>query len=358
MGVRWLVVLLTAAALVATPLVWQARPVADPAVPALELAQRVQASGPVAWSGLVETSGALQIPDNDSFATLGELLGEDTQLRVWWRSAEDWRVDRLRSTGETDLLRLRGYQVRYVFESDTATVSPVSQVRLPEASDLLPATLGRSLLQGSRAAELTALPAERVAGVDAAGLRLTPEDAATSVDHVDLWADPGTGLPLRVDLYGRGDRRPVLSTRVSELALATPDAATTAFVPAAGTTVNYEESVDVAAAANAFTEVDLPPTVAGLGTRDGADPGAVGIYGRGATTMIVLPLRGQVARPLRDQLEDSASAQQTDLGVVAPIGPLSVLVTPFRPDRGSFLLAGTVTTETLQRAAAELLARG
>ena len=34
-------------------------------------------------------------------------------------------------------------------------------------------------------------------------------------------------------------------------------------------TLAYEESTDVAAAANALEQVDLPATVAGLGTRDG-----------------------------------------------------------------------------------------
>jgi hypothetical protein len=53
----------------------------------------------VAWSGFVETAGTLQVPDSDSFATLAQMLGENSQLLVWWRSAEDWRVDRIRSTG-------------------------------------------------------------------------------------------------------------------------------------------------------------------------------------------------------------------------------------------------------------------
>ena len=119
--------------------------------------------------------------------------------------------------------------------------------------------------------------------------------------------------------------------------------------------IAYEESVDVAAAANALSPYDLPATLAGLDTRDGADPGAVGVYGRGPTTLLVLPLRGQVARPLRARLRDSGGAQETAVGTLAPVGPVGLLVTPRTDRQGALLLTGTVTGETLQQAATELL---
>jgi hypothetical protein len=348
------VVLLVALALVGTPLLVRARPAAASDVPAAELARRAQASGPVAWSGFVQSSGTLQVPDSDSFANLAQLLGEDNDLRVWWRSAEDWRVDRIRSTGETDLFRRGGSSVRWVFESETATIAPVSQVRLPDASDLLPPTLGRSLLQGARDDELTRLPTRRVAGVDAPGLRLTPREAATTVDHVDLWVDEQSGLPLRVELYGDPGQRALVTTELRDLDLGLPAATTTDFDPPPEVTVNYDESVDVAASANAFAPFDLPTTLAGLGTRSGSDPGAVGVYGRGPTTVLALPLRRQVAGPLRERLQSSGATEAT-AGTLAAIGPVGMLVTADR-GRGIFLLTGTVTPATLRRAATELAA--
>jgi hypothetical protein len=357
MSARWLVVLFTAAVLVATPIVMGARPTPPSDIAAGDLARRVQQSADVAWSGFVETSGTLQVPDNESFATLAQLLGENTQLRVWWRNADDWRIDRIRSTGETDLFRQHGYTIRWVFESETATYSPVSKVRLPDASDLLPSTLARELMRDAREHELSRLPSRRVAGIDAPGLRLTPDESATTVAHVDLWAEPGSGLPLQVELYGVGEQRPVLTTTLLELSLSEPPDETTDFSPGQGVQVTFEQSVDVAAAANAFAPYDLPASLAGLDSRDGQDPGAVGIYGRGPTTLIALPLRGQVAGPLRRQLSDRGTAQFTDVGTLAPVGPVGLLITPFRGRRGAFLLAGTVNSETLQRAAAELLAR-
>jgi hypothetical protein len=354
--VRWLVVLVTAALLVVTPLAVSARPVADPSISVTELARRIQASGGVAWSGLVESSGRLQVPDSDSFAGLAQLLGEDNDLRVWWRAADDWRIDRIRGTGETDLFRQGAYLSRWIFESETAVRSPVSEIRLPDAPDLLPTTLARSMLHGARPEELTSLPARRVAGVVAAGLRLTPTERASTITTVDIWAEPETGLPLQVELSGAGERVPVLRTSTVDFALGVPPAATTRFDPPPSVDVRFEESVDVAAAANAFAPYDLPPSLGGLPTRDGADPGAVGVYGRGPTTLIALPLRGRVAWPLRERLASSAAAEESDAGVLAPVGPVGLLVTPDRDGGGGFLLAGTVTSATLKRAAAELAA--
>src|SRR6185295_2667877 len=124
MSARWLVVVVAAVAFIATPLLIASPPATPSETSAIELAGRIQQSASVGWSGFVETDGTLQVPDNESFATLAQLLGENTQLRVWWRNAADWRVDRIRSTGETDMFRQGGGTVRWVFESETATYSP------------------------------------------------------------------------------------------------------------------------------------------------------------------------------------------------------------------------------------------
>ena len=89
---RWLVVLGAAAALVITPLALEARPAKASDVPVEILAARVSASAGVGWSGSVQSEGTLQLPANDSFATLGQLLGERNDLRAWWRSPTDLPV--------------------------------------------------------------------------------------------------------------------------------------------------------------------------------------------------------------------------------------------------------------------------
>ena len=159
---------------------------------------------------------------------------------------------------------------------------------------------------------------------------------------------------LRVELHGIGVDQPVLTTTLTSLSLTNPESSITQFRAPPGIRLAYEESVDVAAAANALYPFDLPRRLAGLDVRSGADPGAVGVYGRGPTTMIVLPLRGQVAQPLRTRLLD-AGASRTAVGTLSPASPVNVLLTPPRPRGGAFLLAGTVTPQALQQAAADLL---
>lgn len=355
MGARWLVVLVAAAALVGVPLAVSARPVADPGVSPGELVARIGASAAQPWSGYVESTGALQVPETDGFVGLAGLLGDDLELRVWWRADDDWRIDRLRSTGEIDLIRRGPTLIRWEFERSVATVTPVSEIRLPDASDLLPPTLAGLMLQGARADELSPLPARRVAGIVAAGVRLTPAEPAASLATVDIWADPTSGLPLRVELTGTGDRRPILKTTLSDVDLAGPRPDATLFRPPAGVDIDYEDSVDVAAEANALFAIELPDSVAGLPSRGNEGPGPVGVYGRGPTTLLVVPLRAEVAEPLRDRLQQSGGARETRFGTSAPVGPVSLLVTRQTEWDDALLLTGTVTGETLQRAATELL---
>ena len=49
---------------------------------------------------------------------------------------------------------------------------------------------------GSRPAPSPGLPARRIAGVDAAGLRVAITDPQSTIRHVDLWVDPDTGVTL------------------------------------------------------------------------------------------------------------------------------------------------------------------
>jgi hypothetical protein len=359
MARRWLIVVITAATLVAVPLLLQARPAGRSDIDPVRLASLIQASGGIAWSGTVESVGGLDVPDSDSFANLADLLGQTNDLRVWWRSADEWRIDRIRSTGETDLYHAAGVTVSWVFESETATIAPQSKIRLPDVSDVLPPSLARSVLDGARPGELSRLPNRRVAGIDAPGLRLTPADEPTTVSHVDVWADPTTGLPLAVELSASGAARPALTATLNSVDQTAPAPRTTRFDPPEGIHLEFDQSVDVAAAANALAAFDLPDRLAGLPSRAGTDAGAVGVYGRGPTTLFALPLRGQVSRPLRQRLRASGGARDTPVGTVTRAGLVGLLVTPGRRDPhrrgGGFLLAGTVPPEVLQRAAAQLL---
>ena len=324
-------------------------------IAASDLLQRIEDSRDLGWSGEVDTQGNLQIPDTDSFAGVARLLGEEQDLRVWWRDPTHWRVDRVRQTGETDLVRDGDTTTSWVFESNTATMSPYSAVRLPDASDLLPNQLSARLLEAATDDEVSRLDTRRVAGRTALGLRLEPAGDQSTIRRVDVWADQSTGLPLRVEVTGAGSSRPVLTSTVTSFDTDPPSAGDVAFSPAPRTKIRERDAVDLAAAANVFAPFELPATVAGLDRRGSStDLGAAGVYGRGPTALVAIPLRRGTAARARDQLSKAASAEQTDAGTALTVGPLSVLLTRGQRGGGTFLLAGSVTAQTLADAAEQL----
>ena len=75
-------------------------------------------------------------------------------------------------------------------------------------------------------------------------------------------------------------------------------------------------------------------------------------YGRGATSVLAIPLRRSLARDLYKELAKSPAAETSDDGLNLTVGPLSIVLTGGR--NGIFLLTGTVDVATLQRAGADL----
>ncbi|MGI9157586.1 MAG: hypothetical protein ACR2FG_13295 [Marmoricola sp.] len=354
---RWLLVAVVAVLVTAPPVLLAHWPARVSSLSAVEVTARIQKSAGLPWSGQATTRGTLQVPKTDSFGDVARLLSDESQLRVWWHDGSHWRVDRTRASGESDLIRDGGLVTQWRFESEKATVTPYSTVRLPDESDVLPSTLAARMLSGAKPSELSRLPTRRVAGHSSAGLRLDPADARSTIDHVDIWADEGSGLPTRVAVYAVGRPRPVLTTRLTTLDLSAPPISVTQFQPADGVTLSFNRTIDEAAGANAFAPFVPPDSAAGLARRgDRTALGAVGVYGQGPTAIIAIPLRGNVASALRTQLRKSTSTTETPAGTGLTVGPLSVLVPPGR--YGAVLLAGTVTPATLENAAADVRAHG
>lgn len=308
------------------------------------------------YSGVVETRGTLGLPLTDQFTDLADLFGQQTRMRVWWRGADDWRVDQLSTTGETDLIHDSVGTTSWDYEANRATRTGPAVVRLPQGSDLLPPALGHLMLETATASQVTRLEARRVAGISAPGLRFRPRDPRTSIARVDIWVEPRTGLPLQVEVYAAGVGPAALTSSFESVSLREPAATTTAFTPAPGARTRFEEVTDLAAAANAYAPVIAPATLSGLTRRDAAT-GAVGIYGRGVTELMAIPLRGQVAGPLRQQLDVTAGVTSGPAGRQLAVRPLNLLLTAPTYTGRSWLLAGTVTPELLAAAAAEVADR-
>src|SRR5581483_138357 len=96
-------------------------------------------------------------------------------------------------------------------------------VRLPRADDLTPPNLALRLLHTAAAGDkLVPLPARDVAGISAPGLEIRPVSPDTTITRVDLWADPATGVPVDVEVYGGGSSAPAISSRFLHFSAARP----------------------------------------------------------------------------------------------------------------------------------------
>jgi len=355
---RWCAVAAGVAVLVSLPPIVARLPARDSAVSAADLLAGIRASGQAGYSGYAEAVGGLRLPLTDEFAGLVDLFGDRTRLRVWWRGETDWRVDAIDPTGETDLHRDATGTWTWHYESNSATRAGETGVRLPRAADLDPAALGRRLLSEAAPAQVSRLPARRVAGRSVPGLRLRPADPQTTITHVDIWADEGTGVPLRVEVHGAGATRPVVQAAYLDFDPTAPDPGTTAWRPPPGDGISVQQAVDIAAAVDRFAPFLPPAELAGYRLRQRVDGlGAVGTYGSGVTVLTAVPLPGRVSRPLVRQLARTPGLRSTTAGFVLTIGPLSLMFADRVPGGRSWLLTGTVTEQTLERAAAELTAR-
>lgn len=340
---------------VAIPVALRNLPTRDQDITAVDLLDRVTASRDHAYSGYVETRGNLQLPITSRFTDVGALFGGLTRMRVWWRGSDQWRVNKLLVSGETDLIHEGSFTTEWSYEGDKATGYYDPAIRLPRTADLLPPAIAARLLEDVDPAEVSRLPARRVAGRDALGLRVSPASSQSSIDHADLWVDPETGIPLAVAVHALGDQSIVaFSAEFRDFSSGTPDRAATRFQAPPGADASFDDVLDIADAANQYAPLIPPATFAGLDRSPAADR-AVGIYGRGLTQVIVIPLRDQDAGPLREQLATSPLSSATPEGTVVTVGPLGILLTEDRQGV-AWLVAGTVTEETLV-AGADQLAR-
>lgn len=351
---RWCVVAAGTLLLVLAPIGLHLLPAADSEVSAARLLAQARASEGHPWSGYVETTGALQLPDANRFSDVAALFGESTRMRAWWRDDDHWRVDQLLLTGETDLVHDDGTTLRWDYEHLDATVSRDPDIRLPRTSDLVPPVLAERLLRGVSASDVRRVPARRVAGVSAPGLRVEPASDLSSIDHVDLWIDPASGVPLRVEVYADGTSAPAFTSELSDFSSARPGIDQVTFDTPAGVDVHFDDVLDIADAANQYAPVRPPDSVAGL-PKAAASDRAVGVYGSGMTEVIAIPLRDREADALRAQLAVTPGVDQDDRRTVVSVGPLGLVLTGSEGD-GGWLLTGTLTRAALVRAADDVLA--
>jgi hypothetical protein len=203
------------------------------------------------------------------------------------------------------------------------------------------------------------LPPRRVAGQSAAGLAIRPASPQSTIAQADIWASPGTGLPLLVEVFGRGSAQPALETQFLQAGPWTP--VTSVLTPQRGPGTGFTSTTpsDFAGVLKNLDNEALPGSLAGF-ARQRSPVAQIGVYGTGLTTFAVLTFRRGTGRSLLGDALDAGATQLTfdhGIGAVAsaPLVNL-VLVHPYAsPD--TFLLVGFVSRTALEQAAAVLAAK-
>jgi hypothetical protein len=367
---RWAVALGGTVAIGLLPTALTVLPAGESTRSPRQLVAEARDSADISFEGNAETTGTLGLPDLPRLGQVAALLGGTTEARVWWRSPTAWRVARITPTGESDTYAWHSTLHTWDFESRRAqTVVATSPVRLPRLDDLLPPQAARRILAGlTRADRLTPLPAKRVAGRSADGVRIVPAATASTVGRVDLYVDSATGLPLSLQLFPRGSEDAALSSRFLDLRMVRPgDGVLTPHVPldVLDATILVP---DLAAAVDIYAPFALP---AQLGTftrsRNLISVGGTATYGEGFGRFIVLPLPPELGRSaFRAATDGGGLPLQTPGGSAVLVGTplLNAVIArgdrekgPPLDDRGrSYLVAGTVDADTLAAAVAALFA--
>jgi len=360
---RWLVVGLSVLALLSLPSVVSAVPLAQSdRSPATDVLARVRSSAAVSYQGYAESHGILALPDVPQFGDLISLLGSTTRMRVWWASADRWRVDDISLANEVDTYR--DPLGTWTWESGPRRAVRVllePRVRLPRAADLLPPELGRRLAGAARPEEVVRIADRRVAGRTASGIRITPADPGTTIGRIELWSDRSSGLPLRVEVTARGTGQPALRTAFLDLDRQ-PVGVVSPFAPPVDSNVSIVSAPDIAGRLDELAPYLLPDTLAGLPRRVRVDGVATvagpATYGDGYALVVVLPLPADLTAQVLRRLEGSP-AKPVDIGrgTATVLGIDSPLVNAVvvRGGRRGYLIGGTVGPAVLEQVARALV---
>ena len=317
---RWAVVVGVLVALVAIPAVVSAWPVdPDPALTPAALRDRVTASGDVPWTGYAEASGGLNLPEVAQFSDVTTLLTGTSRLRVWYAAPDSSRVDQLYPTGERNRYTTPNGQAVWDYGAQLLTfVRRDPTVRLPRPDDLPPPQLARRLLSGTSRDDVpVALPARRIAGVDAAGFRVTVADPRTTVGALDVWADPASGLPVAVEVRTKDEAGqlaagPVVVSTMLDLDQTAPDPAV--LVPQAGPGAGTTRSPtsDLFGILGRGNPAAVPNRVDDV-VRERPQRGfaAIGQYGTSLSQLVVVPLPPDLATSLLSNIHRAGSAART-----------------------------------------------
>jgi hypothetical protein len=361
-GWRWLVVAAGVAVLCCLPVLAGAFPVGATGLTARQLESRVLSSQRLTFAGYAESDANFGLPALPAFSSVTPLVDGVSRMRVWQAAPGRWRVDTLSDTGENDTYQ--DGDSTFTWDSGEQLLTGIygqQVVRLPRAADLQPAALAvRIINEAGAGAKVSTLPPRRVAGQSAAGLEITSAAPQSTIARADIWASPSSGLPLRVEVFGRGAAQPALRSQFLQVGPWTPDPGvlTPRYSPGTGFTTTTPS--DFSGVLKHLDDELLPRCLAGLARRPSPVP-QVGVYGSGLAVFAVLTFHHDTGSSLLSNALDAGAAPLSGpdvrAGAVAsaPLVNLVLVRPAHSPD--VFLLVGLVNKATLEQAAGMLATR-
>ena len=343
------------------PVLASALPASAPTLTPRQLEDRILGSQRLPFSGYAESNATFGLPPLPAFSGVTPLLDGVTRMRVWQAAPDHWRVDALSDTGENDTYQIGGNT--FVWDSGEQLLTGIygpENIRLPRAADLVPSALAIWLIsEAGPGAELSLLPPRRVGGQSAAGLAIRPASPQSTIAQADIWAAPGTGLPLLVEVFGRGSAQPALETQFLQAGPWTPGGSVLTPQLGPGTGFTTTTPANFAGVLKNLDYEVLPGTLAGLASQR-SPVAQIGRYGSGLTSFAVLTFRSSTGGQL---LSDALDAGATPMAYAGGTGAVAsaplvnlVLVHPYASP-ATFLLVGLVSRTALEQAAAVLAAK-
>jgi len=227
----------------------------------LELAA---SSGGTAFSGTVEQTSDLGLPEvpasaqggaaGDSTADALELLTGSHTAKVFVDGASKQRVQLVEDLAERDVVRdgtsVWGWDSSSK-EATHLTLPDATGVEVPTvlpdgtAVPQTPAELAAALIAAVEpTTTVTAADNVEVAGRSAYQVVLTPKDDATLVASATLTVDSETGVPLKVVVAAKGQADPAVSVGFTSVDFSAPASSVFAFTPPAGAEVTEVAAPD------------------------------------------------------------------------------------------------------------------
>ena len=263
---------------------------ASPALPARTPAQLLadinQEKLPPLTGTVVETTslGLPQLPQAGNPTSLSSLLTGSHTIKVYYASAQHYRLSMQQTDSETDVIR--SGNTLWLWESSGNSVTEFTApsqaahkhvtATLPAEPALTPQQAANEILNAvGKTTRVRVQSNVLVAGEPAYELSLAPKDHRSLIGKVLIAVDAKYGVPLRVQVFAKGSSSPAFQVGYTDLSPNTePAAQNLTFTPPPGASVD---------------KVNMGSEHSAGASSGQADMSGFGSYGSGWLTVVSLP---------------------------------------------------------------------